>query len=55
MLATASGTKIPKRAPRGALDEISVISDYMDNARPISATICLRRISPLPILHAPGM
>ena len=47
--------KIPRRAPRGALVEISAISDEIEIAKPISATICRCRISPLPILQEPGM
>jgi len=46
---------IPKRAFRGAPAISKVTKDEIEMIKPIIATTCLRRISPDPILHAPGM
>jgi hypothetical protein len=46
---------IPKRAFRGAPAISKVTNDEIEMIEPIIATTCLRRISPVPILHEPGI
>jgi hypothetical protein len=50
-----SGRNIPNRAFLGALAISKVTKDEIEIIVPIIATTCLRRISPDPILHEPGM
>jgi hypothetical protein len=46
---------IPKRAILGASAISKVTKDEIEIIEPIIATTCLRRISPVPILHEPGI
>ncbi len=46
---------IPKRAFLGASAISKVTKDEIEIIEPIIATNCLRRISPVPILHEPGI
>jgi hypothetical protein len=46
---------IPKRAFLGASAISKVTKDEIEMIKPIIATTCLRRTSPVPILHEPGM
>ena len=54
-LAIMRGMNIPKRAFLGASAISKVTKDEVEIIEPIIATTCLRRISPVPILHEPGI
>jgi hypothetical protein len=53
--ATINGKKIPKRTSVGASTVLNASKVEIEKNKPTSATNCLLRTSPLPILQLPGM
>jgi hypothetical protein len=53
--ATISGKKIPKRISVGASTVLNVSKVEIEKNKPTSATSCLLRTSPFPMLQLPGM